>query len=350
MLNARWHSGYVDLVSGRRRGPGAVAGRVLLRLAAGPYAVAVAARNAAFDLRLRPITRVPVPVISVGNLTAGGTGKTPLVVYLAKRLCALGVRPAVVSRGYGGRDETDLLGRLLPDVPQAVNPDRVAGAREVISRHQVQCVILDDGFQHRRLARDLDIVTVDALRPLGYGHLLPRGLLREPVRALRRADLIVVTRCDQAENLPLLRARLTRAAPGIPRCEARHEVVGLVAADGASEPAALLCGRRIVAVSGIGNPEAFRRTLADLGPEVLETFVFPDHHAYSDEDRERIYGAAERHAAEAVATTQKDLAKLVGRRPPPRATFAVQVQLALESGSDILEARLQEVIERAKRV
>jgi len=382
---------YLDLVSGRRRGVRAAALRAMLRLASAPYAAAVCLRNVAFNHHLRRIARVEVPVISVGNLTTGGTGKTPLVEYVARRLRERGVRVAVLSRGYGapaqekvsgtfcaqhprglsgkryltpfpGNDETDLLARNLPDVPQLVDPDRVTSARIAIDELDVQCLVMDDGFQHRRLARDLDLVTIDALNPFGFGHLLPRGLLREPLRSLRRADVAVLTRCDQAADLDRLRARLTRVAPGVAVVESRHAPVGLVSTDGTVEDIDRLRGRRVLAVCGIGNPDAFKRTLAACGADVAGFLAFPDHHAYTAADRRAVHRAADDARADAVITTQKDLAKLAcageGVRPPrrkgsdpfsasaPRATWAVRVQLEVTRGRDLLDARLREIAER----
>jgi len=356
MTDPKRYQAYLDLVSGRRRGAGAAVLRGLLRVGAGPYALAAGLRNWAYGCGLRRVAKIDAPVVSVGNITAGGTGKTPLVQWLARRLRERGVRVAVLSRGYGaralpedradvaGNDETDMLAANLPDVPQLVDPDRVASARIAVGELGMQCLILDDGFQHRRLARDLDIVTIDALNPFGYRHLLPRGLLREPVRSLRRAHVIVLTRCDQSDGVPDLHRRIARIAPDAAVVESRHAPVDLVDAHDASEPLDRLRGCRIVAVCGIGNPEGFRRTLADCGADIAAFLAFPDHHAYTPDDRRTVYETAAEAGAEAVVTTQKDLAKLVAGTPPPRTTRALRVELEVTAGGGLLDDHLRGII------
>src|SRR5438876_5539483 len=192
-----------DLISGRARGVGSSLCRLALSVASGPYGSAVHLRNWCYDRGWLPTHRPPVPVISVGNLTAGGTGKTPCVEYLARFLQARGLRPAVLSRGYRGNgrpnDEALILEANLPDVPHLQGKDRVTRASQAVRVFGADVLILDDGFQHRRLRRDLDLVLIDAMNPWGHGRLLPRGLLREPISSLRRADAVIVTRLDQAQ-------------------------------------------------------------------------------------------------------------------------------------------------------
>ena len=166
-----------------------------------PYTAAVAYRNRRYDLGRAAIHHVAVPVISVGNLTLGGTGKTPMVKWVARRLLAQGSRVAIVSRGYGAaagqqNDEARELSQALPEVPHVQNRDRVAGAERAIAEFSAQCILLDDGFQHRRLARDLDIVLLDALEPFGFEHVFPRGTLREPLAGLKRAQAVCLSRAD----------------------------------------------------------------------------------------------------------------------------------------------------------
>ncbi len=193
------------LVSGSRRGPLASLARAGLRILEVPYSLAVRWRNHRYDSGRAPIERVEVPVISVGNLTLGGTGKTPTVEWLAQWFAARGIRPALVSRGYGARpghsnDEALELARKLPDVPHVQDADRVRGARRAIAEFGAELILLDDAFQHRRLARDLDIVLVDALAPDGFGHVFPRGMLREPLSGWARADVIILTRSELVDE------------------------------------------------------------------------------------------------------------------------------------------------------
>ena len=200
---------YRNLVSGHTSGPLAAFLRSILVLLSWPYSLVVRLRNGLYSSGVLRRHRVNAVVICVGNLTTGGTGKTPLVVWLCKRLQSKGLRVAVLTRGYRATnqkseignqeysDEPAVLTARCPDVSVVVNPVRVAGARQAIGEHDAEVLILDDGFQHRRLARDIDIVTIDATSPFGYGRLLPAGLLREPVAGLRRAHAAVITRCDQ---------------------------------------------------------------------------------------------------------------------------------------------------------
>jgi tetraacyldisaccharide 4'-kinase len=181
-----------DLVSGRRRGIGTGVTRGLLRVAEVPYTMAVGVRNRRFDRGHTEVHHVERPVVSVGNLTLGGTGKTPMVKWLARRMQSLGQRVAIVSRGYGStngqsNDEAMELAAALPGVPHLQNRDRVAAARQAIQEFGPDLLLLDDGFQHRRLARDLDIVLLDSLEPFGFEHVFPRGTLREPLAGLDRA-------------------------------------------------------------------------------------------------------------------------------------------------------------------
>jgi tetraacyldisaccharide 4'-kinase len=192
---------FLDLVSGRRRGPAATLLRGGLRLAETPYAMAMSWRNRRYDRGKAVIHRAGVPVVSVGNITLGGTGKTPMVEWIARLYRRHQVRVAIVSRGYraeeGGRnDEARELEQKLPDVPHIQNADRAAAARVAVEELDMQLIVLDDGFQHRRLARDLDVVLLDALEPFGFEHVFPRGTLREPLSGLRRADLVILSRAD----------------------------------------------------------------------------------------------------------------------------------------------------------
>jgi tetraacyldisaccharide 4'-kinase len=193
---------YQELIRGSRRGVFANAARLGLQTVAFFYAAGVQLRNRGFDWGLLPIHRANVPVVSIGNLTAGGTGKTPMVAAVADWFTSRNMLPVILSRGYRAledslNDEKLVLDQLCPHVPHLQSPDRLKSAREASAHLGAQVLILDDGYQHRRLARDLDIVLIDALDPWGAGHLLPRGLLREPKSALQRADLVVLTRADQ---------------------------------------------------------------------------------------------------------------------------------------------------------
>ena len=322
----------------------------LLRAPAALLYLAVALRTRLYDARLLPRARVEVPVISVGNLTAGGTGKTPFVIWLCEELLRRGLRPGVLARGYGRaegeslNDEGKLFAQRLPDVPQVQDPDRVQGAAELL-RLGVDVIVLDDGFQHRRLARDLDFVLVDATRPYGLparngapvAALLPRGLLREPPRALGRADAVVITRSDALapESLAQLALELYDHAPGQPCITTSHRPAALRSLGGEPAPLGELAGLRVLPVCAIGNPAAFVRTLQDLGARTLEPLCFPDHHVYTQADLDAVHppeGAT-------VVTTAKDAVKLEALRVP----FPIRVldiELEVREGHSVLEALL----------
>ena len=339
-------------------------------------------RGAFYDRGWLPRERVDAPVISVGNLTAGGTGKTPMVAWLARELIRRGLRPGIVSRGYrkrgqgaetgaGPNDEALELAAALGDVPHEQNPDRAEAARALLGA--VDVIVLDDGFQHRRLARDLDLVLVDATRPWGLAAadggepvraLLPRGLLREHPGALARADALCLTRCDQvaAAQLDALERELERSAPGVPLLRAEHRPVRLreVGPGGAVLGLETLAGASVRLVSGIGHPAAFEATVAGLGATVVEHRRFPDHHAYTAEQARALLADPEGTRARLI-TTAKDAVKLgalldadgdLGSGGGVRGAraCALEVELELTAGAPVLAALLDALPEsRARR-
>jgi tetraacyldisaccharide 4'-kinase len=342
---------YLRLVSGESRGLGPMLERLALRAASLPYGWAVRLRNAAFQRGWIHSRRVAVPVVSVGNLTAGGTGKTPCVEYVARFYRALDRRVAILSRGYGGEgarnDEALVLEENLPDVPHLQGADRVALAQIAIEELESEVLLLDDGFQHRRLARDLDLVLMDTTAPWGHGYLLPRGLLREPPRSLRRAGAIVLTRCDQVttEQRERLRQTVGRIAPEVPVIETSHRPVELTSSDGSSASLDLLPHGPVAAFCGIGNPEAFRHSLLDLGAVPISFRVYPDHHRYSREDVEELRRwAGNLPHGTTIVTTQKDSVKLRLASLSDRPLWCLHIRLRVESGQDVLVRLLQSVL------
>jgi tetraacyldisaccharide 4'-kinase len=345
---------FLDVVSGRRRGVVAIASRGLLRVAETPYALATRLRNVAFDRGWKSVERVPAPVVSVGNITTGGTGKTPMVAWLARWLRERDARVAIVSRGYGAErghlnDEAIELEQTLPDVPHVQQPDRVAGARMAIEEFESQLILLDDGFQHRRLARDLDLVLIDALAPFGYGHVLPRGLLREPLAGLKRAQAIILSRADMvdAETRGNLRATIRRYAPAAGWIEAAHRPAELLSSTGATTPLSGLAAGRWGAFCGIGNPAAFRQTLARLGCEPVAWREFPDHHRYAREDVEQLANLVQREKLTGLVCTHKDLVKLSTDSIAAAPLWALRIGIELLAGEDHLNALLTPLAERA---
>ncbi len=364
-----------ELLSGRRRDVGARLLRGGLHLASFGYGAAMRLRNFGYDRGWLRVTEVDAPVISLGNITTGGTGKTPMAAWLAGWLGEQGRVPGLLSRGYralgkesrgredgqaGGlpyvaaNDEKLVLDRLCPGVPHLQQRDRVASARRLVSEHRCDALILDDGFQHRRLYRDLDIVLIDALQPWGYGHVLPRGLLREPLAGLKRADVIVITRADQASPEQLCAvldqlARVRGTDEAVQVAFAPQRLIALSADASNEQPLALgaIRGQRAFAFCGIGNPHGFARTVASLvdadrfDPGLLR--VFADHHHYTERDLADVASAAQAAHAEIVLTTMKDFVKL---RPetwtgPP--LYAVEIGVELLAGRELLESRLREL-------
>jgi len=321
---------------------------VILAVLSVPYALVVRTRNFLYDMKLLPQRKLPVPAVCLGNLTAGGTGKTPAVAWVARHYLERGISTAVLRRGYkrgrgaGPSDETMLLNaQLSGSVDVIENPDRVAAAREAADRGAA-VLVLDDGFQHRRARRDLDIVLVDAGDPFGGEHLLPWGLLREPVNCLSRAGLIILTRSDQIApaNRDALVARLRAIHTEARIVLAAHAPRRLVNASG-EEGVDLkrLIGRPVRAFAGIARPEAFFRTLEDLGAHVVERRVFPDHHEYRIAEIERLFS----RAGPTWITTEKDWVKIEKLVPPGADLWVLGVELEVVDGREDLEAALNAV-------
>jgi tetraacyldisaccharide 4'-kinase len=286
-------------------------------------------------------------VVSIGNLTAGGTGKTPLVAAVVEWFTSHGVRAAILSRGYrphagAANDEKLVLDQLCPGVPHLQGADRVESARLACERHGAQVLVLDDGFQHRRLARDLDLVLVDALDPWGAGRLLPRGLLREPRSSLRRADAVILTRADQcsSDEKTRLMGEIRRFGPDEAPIEAVFRSTGLVNAEGTR--AGIDSLDSVAAFCGIGNPDGFRRTLLDAGVRQVAAFrSFPDHHHYSEADLAGLAHWASEQRVSALVTTQKDLVKIPRRRLGELPLWALTIRVEFTAGQDRLSKLLQ---------
>lgn len=330
---------------------------VYLPLAAA-YGEAVALRNLFFETGIFRIRRVNLPVISVGNVSTGGTGKTPFVILLANMLSSWGLRPAVVARGYGrASNETVVVGDK-PDVLRVgdepaliaqsisgmvlVADSKRKGAEQVAASGLADVILVDDGFQHRSLARDLDIVLVTSDEVYRPGHLLPAGYRREPVASLSRAELVVVTGCRGAEELRRARLHLSWLE-GIP-------IIGAnLAADDVREAASGrpidLHGRRVVAVSGIGNPASFERTLKELGAIVAAHRAYPDHHWFSARELGALEADRNRLGAERIVTTEKDAVRMGahgGRAPENLAVVSVRQEII--EGMDVLQDMVRRIV------
>jgi tetraacyldisaccharide 4'-kinase len=274
-------------------------------------------RNWRYDTGRAKIEHVDAPVICVGNMTLGGTGKTPMVEWLARWLRARELRVALVSRGYGAEqgarnDEALELEQRLPDVPHVQNADRVAASKMAIEEFETQVIVLDDGYQHRRLARDLDIVLLDAADPFGLGRVFPRGMLREPLAGLKRSDVIVLSRADMVDSARRaeIHATVKRYNADAEWAEVRHAPQRLLSSTGDETSLDTLRGQRVAAFCGIGNPEGFRHTLAECGMDVAGFRSFGDHHSYTREDVESLRAWAAGLGVAALVCTHKDLVKV----------------------------------------
>jgi tetraacyldisaccharide 4'-kinase len=308
----------------------------LLTILSYPYNWGQRLRLQAYHRRWAAVRRLPCRVISIGNLTLGGTGKTPVVELVANLLRQEGMRACVLSRGYGGRsrsaltmvsdgqhclvppevagDEPVLLAEHLVDLPVVVGKDRYAAGMLAIERFGVEVIVLDDGFQHVQLARDLNVLLLDAVRPFGNGRLFPRGDLRERPTGMTRADVIVFTGWDTGAVMP--RTALKCVQPALPLFYSQHEPIDLrVLADGHLLSVASLKGQRVLAFCGIGTPDHFRQTLQRLEAEIAAFVVFPDHHPYTRQEIERLFQVAEQLRAEILVTTEKDGVRLRGLQP-----------------------------------
>ncbi len=367
-LEAKTLEGYALSVIAEpgRSGLPAAALRGILGGCAGLYGVGLEAYLACERLGLRRRDWLPVPVISIGNLTVGGTGKTPMTQLLSRRMQAMGKRVAILSRGHGGEgrsvrvvsdtggevllsaaqagDEPHLLAQTLPGLPVLVGKDRRQSGREALRRFGLDLLILDDGFQFWQLGRDLDIVLLDARRPFDNGFPLPRGLLREPKRHLRRAGIVVATRAGgltPAER-QVLTAQVSALAPDAPLFFADHRAAGLVPADDLSAPMRPLIGlrgARVFAASAIAQPQSFVETLTrEVRAEVVGRRAWADHHKISLSDAQAVLDAAAREGAEALVMTEKDAVKW------PRAVeagifpaYALRIEMTVEDEAGFIE-------------
>jgi tetraacyldisaccharide 4'-kinase len=350
-------------------GPAPWLPRWLARGASTAYEREIARRNRAYD-RGEGVTTLEVPVISVGNLSVGGTGKTPLVEHVVRVLAGAGRRPCIAMRGYrsknGVSDEAEEYREGLRDVGGGgvvvvVQPDRIAGIREA-QRHEgtkaqegrrVDCVVLDDGFQHRKIARQFDVVLVDATRPFVEDRLLPMGWLREGPASLARADAVVVTRADRVADggkglMDEARRWATRAADAglIGACAFEWVGVEVTEPDGSPrrEPVEWLRGQRVVSCCAIGNPRAFLGQVVEaVGDRMVGSLVLRDHDAYEELAVAKLRDMVRNSGAEAIVTTRKDWMKLRTREwacPVARPVVGVR----WKEGGERIEAGALEVV------
>ncbi len=309
------------------------ASRLLLQPMSGLYWLGLKGNLLLYSSGCKRHTRPAVPVISIGNLTIGGTGKTTAAAFLARRLQQAGLRPAIVLRGYRGQigrepvilsgntatllpdvtiagDEAYLLAQMLDEVPIAVGKRREAVIAQLFQETNADIVILDDGFQYFRMNRLVDIVLIDATVDIGRQRLFPAGSLREPIKHLQRADQIWLTHTDLVDvsQLVQLKELVHQIADKLPVVETKHRITGLHILRG--QPVALeeICQRQVLAVSAIGNPQSFEQSLCQLGA-IVTPLRYDDHHYYTAQDLREIEATAHAQQADFITITAKDAVK-----------------------------------------
>jgi tetraacyldisaccharide 4'-kinase len=310
---------------------------ITLRPLSSLYGVMMKARRALYRSGRLPVHKLGVPVISVGNLTTGGTGKTPLVEWIASELAQTGRRVCILTRGYGRQsagarvivsdgkeilsdanqagDEPLLLAERLQGLAAVIcDADRVSAAHWAVENFKSQVFILDDGFQHLRVARNLNILTIDATNPWGNGKLLPAGILRESPSELNRADCVVITRADDLQTTEALKHEIAAQSSGAPIFCSRMSLSGLRPIQGDHGQALITAEEAkaspVAAFCGIGNPESFFALLRRSGYQLRHTHIFRDHHRYTQSDIDRVARESATHGAQLLLTTAKDEVKL----------------------------------------
>ena len=276
------------------------------------YFLLISVRNIFYRLHIFREYALGAKVISVGNITWGGTGKTPAVLFILRRLLEKGLKPAILIRGYGN-DESELLRRFAGSSPVLIGKDRVRNGREAMARYSADTLLLDDGFQYRRLKRDMDIVCIDSTDPFGNGCMIPCGSMRESLGGLKRTDIFLITKADLVSEGKLqdLEEKLSRINPDALIVKAVYNVECLYKLSGEEKvDVGELKQRDVVLVSAIGNPYAFERTVLKCGLNITKHFIFRDHYWYKEKDLKRIKDYCAEHKIDTIITTEKDAVKL----------------------------------------
>lgn len=343
--------------------------RAGLSAAAAAYRAALGARAAAYRIGLLSTRGLPVPVISVGNVTVGGSGKTPLAEEVALVLREMGARPALISRGYGrrtrgvrivadgggvrlgardGGDEPVLLAERLPGVPVVVGESRYDAGAVAVGTCFADSLVLDDGFQHRTLRKDLEIVVVSGCDPWGNGRLFPRGSLREPLSALKRAGLVVVTNPPTTAAMRDITDVLRRTGSAATVLRGAYHPTSLRRGDhGHAEAPEALWGRKVLLLAGLAAPRGFVATAEGLGAEVAALTEFPDHYWYTTGDLARVAARARETGAEAVLTTEKDWVRLREMARGNVPFWVLSVRLDMGADRPALVQAVNETLTRA---
>ncbi len=296
-------------------------------------------------------------VLCIGNITSGGTGKTPMVKLLAGKLASQGIAVAIVSRGYKGGsenktqlvsnykqilktaaevgDEPYLLARQLPGIPVVVSKIRYRAGMYTYLKFKPQIIIMDDGYQHLKMRRQVNIMVIDATNPFGNGYLLPRGTLREPLRALERANIFLINKTDLVEDIAPITAKLKKYNSTAAILTGKYQPINLTKlGDDDSYSLEWLRGRKMVCFCGIGNPDSFFSLLEKLGTDIAERIKFPDHYYYSAEDLKKIEDRVIYHRAEALITTAKDAVRIIDNIPDSIPLLVLNIELRISAEQD----------------
>ena len=342
---------------------------MLLLLLSKAYGVAVRVRLSGYARHWFNVRQLPCKVISIGNITVGGTGKTPMTRYMARQVQALGLKPAIVSRGYKGTaeiaggivsdgkrilmdsssagDEPYMLATGLKDIPVAVGRDRYATAMALLEICRPEVIILDDAFQHLPLARDLNVVLLDRNRPFGNAYLLPRGPLREPLSALERGDVFILTRsgmrAESAGNQfvkhlparPVLKARATPVVNQLVRAQQKDGDRQEISTP--TDAINSLKAKRVFLFSGLADNQGFCNTVKEAGATVVDALNYTDHYAYTDSDLDRIKSAAVRLNADLIVTTAKDFVRIDQQTTWPRDLMVLDLKIDLGQDQAVLK-------------
>lgn len=340
---------YLSVIREKRRDALSLVFKTLLVFLSRIYQGAIQCHGALYAGGLLRRQKLPVPVISVGNITWGGTGKTPLVIELAKRIQQFGKKPAVLTRGYGS-DEWKEITSNLPGVPVGVGRNRIQSGSGILSQGKADGMICDDTFQHLPLERDWEIVVINAANAFGNGHLIPAGELREPLSALTRAQTIVLTHVDRVSGplLEALKEKLLHAAPQAEWVEAVHEPLHFYeAASGTVKGVESFRGKRVTAFCAVGSPRLFVETLERLGIEVVRAFEFQDHHYFTAQDLARIRDFMSREGIEIAVTTEKDFFRASDLLKTALHPWILKVRIKIVSGEEKITARLSRLLQGA---
>ena len=351
-----------EVITDQKQGALAGALKGVLRVLSAGYALAVRAWRAVYAYQLLPVRGLGKPVISVGNITWGGVGKTPFVEWLIKHFLEIGLRPAILTRGYmprsegevssAGSDEVLMLREKFPAVPVAPGRDRRSSAQRVLSQHPVDAFILDDGFQQLAIKKDLNIVVIDAANPFGNRFLLPRGPLREPLSSLRRADVFVLTKTDQAAGpLAPLEAQLQSWNRAAVLVETVHRPVSfsVLANRAGGMTLADIQGCPVFLLSGIGDPGSFAKSVAGLGAVIRDREFFADHYCFSSRDVESIARRCREKNIRVIIMTAKDAVKWradFDRSVSALPVLVLNIEIEVTKGKEALLARIRAVYHR----